>query len=89
LKSTTVAVVQRRVGVVADDVHLRADADGAHEQVPVLHRGLEVLDAGARLVVGRVQAALVGHAGDPDPAAAVVGLEERRVADLLPDLVEV
>jgi hypothetical protein len=70
-------------------VDLRPHADGAHEQVPVLDRGLQVLHTLAGTVVRRPQRPLVGHAGDPDPAAAVVRLEERRVADLLTDLREV
>jgi len=54
-----------------------------------MHRGLQVHQALAALLVALAQRCLVGDAADRAPAAAVVRLHEHRVADLVPDRAEV
>ena len=59
-----VAVVERRLGVVEDVVRLRAEADAAHEAIEAVHRGLEMHDRLAALVVRLVDRRGVVDLGD-------------------------
>jgi hypothetical protein len=84
-----VALVQRLRRVVLDRPRLRADPDAAHEAVEGEDALLQVHHELARFVVGVAQRLLVVDLVDPDPAAAVEGLHEERVAEVLAHLSEV
>ena len=84
-----VAVVHRLVGAEVHDHRLGADRERAGEHVEAVDRRLQVHQPLAGLVVGAVQLVRVADVADADPLAAVVGLHEQRVADLLRDRVEV
>ena len=80
-----VAVVHRPLGLELHDHRLRPDRQRAREHVEPLDRRLQVHDPLPRRVVRALELGAIDDATDPDPLAAVVGLHEQRVADLLGD----
>ena len=84
-----VAVVHRQVGPEVHDHRLGADRERAGEHVEAVDRRLQVHQPLAGAVVGALELGLVLDVADADPLAAVVGLHEQRVADLLGDPLEV
>ncbi len=84
-----VAVVHRLVGTEVHDHRLGADRERAGEDVEAVDGGLQVHQPLAGGVVRVVQLLGVADVAHAHPLAAVVGLHEQRVADVLGDRLEV